>query len=388
MQHFTIKTAAAAAAAALACAGASAMDLTVAGMVDTGLRYMNASDGAGHHADTLDMTEGVLDANRVIFMGGEDLSPDTRISFWLEMSYASDSGEQKTSGSLFDRGSYLYLQNKKAGQFAAGRIGTMRSGATPLTFDLTSNRYSAFGTGWGDIASPLYAMPFYGFPISNMLQYDSPIFSGFSLHAQHAFGDSDSTTGAAEGKSTADRYSSLGLTWDGGRLSLVLMADWMDESTLNKDRHDFWSVIAGGNYRFDGGTALYAWATYFKNANNIMPLPGFGDYSLFDGLDQIKGYSVSLGARIPCRGGSINLWGLYMDADYDDDVSDERAAQIGTDMKRYGLAVGYTYPLSKRTTLYAVAGGYRDSAALTSAGGHRYDDPSTTEVIVGMHHNF
>lgn len=31
-----------------------------------------------------------------------------------------------------------------------------------------------------------------------------------------------------------------------------------------------------------------------------VPLPGFDDCSLFDGLDQIKGYALSLGAQIPC----------------------------------------------------------------------------------------
>jgi GBP family porin len=381
-------TAALAAAASLSCGQAVAADFTLTGQIDTGLRYMNASDGAGHHRNTVDMTEGGYDSNRVIFIGNEELSPDTKIGMWLEMSFESDTGEHKTEGSIFDRGSYLHITNTHWGQLSFGRFGCLRSGATPLTYDLTTNRYSAFGTGWGDIASPMYALPFYGFSISNNVQYDTPTFGGFSLHLQHAFGDSDSSTGAVEGKSTADRYSALGITWDGAKLHLVGMADWMDESTLNESQHDFWSLIAGGHYQFDGGTKVYAWATYFKNANNIMALPGFDDYSLFNDLDQIKGYAVSLGAKIPCPRGDLHIWTLYMDADYDDSISEEKASQVGTDLKRYGFALGYTYPLSKRTHIYGVAGGYYDDVKLTTAAGHRYDNPSTTEVMIGIHHNF
>jgi predicted porin len=380
--------AAIAAAASLFCGPAGAAELTLTGLIDTGIRYTNLSDGAGHHSDTVDMTDGVYDGNRIIFIGSEDLSSETKIGMWLEMSFASDTGEQKTEGSLFDRGSYLHITNSRWGHAGFGRFGCMRSGATPMTNDITGVRYSAFNTGWSDLANPMYAMPFFGFSISNNMQYDTPKFGGFSLHVQHAFGESDSTTGAVEGKSTADRYSALGLTWDGGKLNLVAMADWVDESTLNEDQHDFWSVIAGGNYKFDGGSTLYAWATYFKNANTIMPLPGFDDYSLFDGLDQIKGYALSLGAQIPCAGGDIHLWSLYMDADYDDSISEEEASRVGTDLKRYGIAVGYTYPLSKRTLIYGVAGGYYDDVKLTASSGHRYDSPSTTEVIIGVHHTF
>ncbi|WP_368661008.1 porin [Sutterella sp.] len=368
---------------------ASAGSVKIGGMVDTGLKFSSVDAGGSQGSQQkLEMADGMLDANRIIFIGEEDLSERTKLGFWLEASYASDSGAMKTSGSLFDRGSYIFLNNQDYGQLAAGRIGLMRSGGTPLTFDITGRRVSPFGTGWGDLASPMYSMPFYGFPVSNMLQYDSPMIHGVQAHVQYSF-QIDTSTGT-EGKSSADRYGAFALTYDGGDLNLVGMVDWMNEATgtANPDPHDSWTFMLGGNYDF-GVAKLYATATYFKDANNVWWLPGFDDtnYNLFNGCDQINGYSVTLGTKIPAWGGAINLSAMYLDADYDDEVTAETAAQIGTDLKRYTFVAGYEYPLSKQTTLYGAAGFFKDKVNYVSAG-NTYDDPFVTQVIIGIHHNF
>mgnify|MGYP000217677195 FL=1 len=139
------------AAAALAANGA---EVKIGGMVDTGLRFQHTSTGTGTSTNTLEMAEGMLNANRIIFMGGENLRPGTDLGFCLEASYASDSGEMKTEGSLFDRGSYIYIKDQDLGQVAFGRLGIMRSGATPLSFDITGARINPFGTGWGKLYVP------------------------------------------------------------------------------------------------------------------------------------------------------------------------------------------------------------------------------------------
>lgn len=61
------------AAAALAANGA---EVKIGGMVDTGLRFQHTSTGTGTSTNTLEMAEGMLNANRIIFMGGENLRPD------------------------------------------------------------------------------------------------------------------------------------------------------------------------------------------------------------------------------------------------------------------------------------------------------------------------
>ena len=71
-----------------------------------------------------------------------------------------------------------------------------------------------------------------------------------------------------------------------------------------------------------------------------------------------------------------------------------------TESDRWGVGVGYTYNLSKRTNLYGVAAYYRDSIKnervektntagnLTGETSLRDRDPSATTVVVGIRHKF
>lgn len=281
------------AAAALAANGA---EVKIGGMVDTGLRFQHTSTGTGTSTNTLEMAEGMLNANRIIFMGGENLRPGTDLGFCLEASYASDSGEMKTEGSLFDRGSYIYIKDQDLGQVAFGRLGIMRSGATPLSFDITGARINPFGTGWGNLASPMYVMPFYGFPSSNMVQYDTPSFAGVKGHFQYSFDADTKGNNVVEGSSSADRYASAAFTWDSSVANLVFMADWMNEASTSGDQEDALGLLFGGNVKLDP-VKLYAFGTWFKGGDMIMPLPGLSDCRPLTGLDDIGGHAFSVGLR-------------------------------------------------------------------------------------------
>ena len=362
-----------------------AADLTVAGMIDTGLRFYHVNDGVNGSTNRYEMADGLLDGNRLLFIGHEDLSPETDLGFWLEASFTSDSGEMKTSGTLFDRGVYMWIRNKAWGQLSAGRSGAVRSGATPLTFDITWNRINPFGTGWGELGNPVFLMPFYGFSVNNMLQYDTPTFGPLQAHVQHSFAISNET-GVVEGKSSADRYTSLSLTFDSEVVNLVAMLDTINENSNTGPQKDMVSALVGGNVNW-GDVRFYAWGSWFKNADNVIALPGFSDYSLFQGMDRINGYSFGTGVRVPFAGGNINAYAMTLKADYDDTVTEAVAEQVGSEVRRYGAAVGYTYPLSQRTTLYGAVGFYKDVASLVNDG-HAYHNPMSSQVMFGINHKF
>lgn len=306
------------AAAALAANGA---EVKIGGMVDTGLRFQHTSTGTGTSTNTLEMAEGMLNANRIIFMGGENLRPGTDLGFCLEASYASDSGEMKTEGSLFDRGSYIYIKDQDLGQVAFGRLGIMRSGATPLSFDITGARINPFGTGWGNLASPMYVMPFYGFPSSNMVQYDTPSFAGVKGHFQYSFDADTKGNNVVEGSSSADRYASAAFTWDSSVANLVFMADWMNEASTSGDQEDALGLLFGGNVKLDP-VKLYAFGTWFKGGDMIMPLPGLSDCRPLTGLDDIGGHAFSVGLRAPLLSGEFDLYAMRMSAEADDADAD------------------------------------------------------------------
>ncbi len=365
---------------------ANSMDLVLGGMVDTGLRYTYAKDGVNKSTSKVDMGDGMLDGNRFIFIGSEDLSPETKVGFWLEAGYNSDTGASSIPGKLFGRGCYMWLKNDQWGQLAFGRVGSIRGGATPMSFDITWNRINPFGTGWGDLGNPMYMLPFYDFSMDNMLHYDTPKFGPFQGHVEYSFSAAASDD-AVEGTSSADRYASAALTFDSDAVNLVVMVDTMNEKSTAASQKDMVTLLVGGNVKL-GDAKLYGWGSWFKDADLVMPLSAFSDYSLFSGLDKINGYAFSVGTRFPALGGEVNVYGMMMKADYDDELSEERAAEVGTSLKRYSAGLGYTYPLSKRTTFYAAAGVYKDKVSLTTAGGHEYKDPLASQVFFGINHKF
>lgn len=383
MKNFTRTLLASALALGLAGTAAAASQVTISGMIDTGLTFRSHDSGIGSSENSLQMTGGNLEANRVVIRGTEDLGNGTIVGFHLESGWNSDDGAMKTAGKLFDRGTWLWVEHNDWGKLAAGRTGLIRSGATPLNYFATGMRLNPFGTGWGNVAAPMYTMPFMEYLRDNTIHYRSPEFGGFRVYAQYAMGGGE---GVQENKSNSDRYSAMAMTFDAENVELLAMVDWLNESTktnLNgRDAHDTYSVMVGGNVTIPGDTKLYAWGQYFKDANTFFALPGSAAPFIWNNqnADQVDGYSLFLGAKIPTLGGKTNLGAMFMKAERDDNVAD----RMDDELKRYGLFAGYEYPLSKRTRLYAVASYWQDKIEKTDA----FDDPSVTEVTLGIHHKF
>lgn len=92
----------------------------------------------------------------------------------------------------------------------------------------------------------------------------------------------------------------------------------------------------------------------------------------------------------PLWGGKA-LFGLgYVDAESADSFEDAQTGNQSFDFKRYVVSVGYDYPFSKRTDVYAVASYMQDQWETTTASGTTGvdADPSAYSVIVGLRHRF
>ena len=93
------------------------------------------------------------------------------------------------------------------------------------------------------------------------------------------------------------------------------------------------------------------------------------------------GYGVIIGASAPLVGGTAHMTIGYMDSELqDEDVN-------GADLTRYTFSVGYEYPLSKRTKVYADAGYFKDEYNWDRSD---YDDvePEGYQAAVGLVHQF
>lgn len=146
-------------------------------------------------------------------------------------------------------------------------------------------------------------MPFIGFSVDNALLYKSPVINGLQLDIETSFGGTD---GGDENKANTDRYSAAALTYDRGPLRLVTVLEYMNENSSKGSRDDEIAVTVGGSYDFTA-FQLFGWAQYFRGANHIMALSNIGDYPLFTGLDDMRGFAAAVSAKIPTGHGFTDL---------------------------------------------------------------------------------
>lgn len=262
----------AACAALLAAAASSAVcaaSVSIGGMYDTGLKYTFVNDGIHGTETALGMESSMLDSSRFAIRAHEDISDQLSVGFIAESGFRADSGQLQEQDIFFNLGSLFYLAHKQYGELWMGRLGTMRSGATPAGFQILGQRTSPFGSGWdGYGAGALYAMPFIGFSVDNALLYKSPVINGLQLDIETSFGGTD---GGDENKANTDRYSAAALTYDRGPLRLVTVLEYMNENSSKGSRDDEIAVTVGGSYDFTA-FQLFGWAQYFRGANHIMAL--------------------------------------------------------------------------------------------------------------------
>lgn len=153
---------------------------------------------------------------------------------------------------------------------------------------------------------------------------------------------------------------------------------------------DSLTVTLGGSYDFEV-VKIYLGGQYFDE----MKLSSLGGVmadldSVSWRTEKVKGYGITLSGDAPLWGGKA-LFGLgYVDAVSADSFEDAQTGNQSFDFKRYVVSVGYDYPFSKRTDVYAVASYMQDQWETTTASGTTGvdADPSAYSVIVGLRHRF
>lgn len=389
--------------AALSALAGSAMaaDVQIYGRIDTGLRYSQIDYDVPGVDDktTFEMASGNYTGNRVGIKGSEDLGNGLTVGFVLENGFDSDTGAEKYDG-IFGREALVYVEGA-FGKIGAGKMGILNSTAGSFAI----GNFTPWGTGWGAVGdqSLIFGAKF-DTRYNNMISYRSPEFAGFQVHAQYSFGsdekDEDGVVIGREGKTTTDRYYAIGATYKNGGLNLIGIVDSINEKhQTGDDPDDTLRVTLGGSYDF-GVVKPYLSAAYFKDARLTSWMDGYK--SGFKGSSTVSGddffttalgrdwdgYGVVVGASAPLVGGTAHMTIGYMDADSDESLySAANPVNIGADLTRYTFAVGYEYPLSKRTKVYADAGYFKDefdfdSTLLTDR------EPEGYQAAVGLVHYF
>ena len=196
---------------------AFAANVTMYGIVDTGLGYTSIDKGYGEDVNTFDMRAGQNSANRFGVKGEEDLGNGVKVGFSLENGFSSDDGKLSTAGRLFDREALLYVAGD-FGELGMGRQGDLASGNG--RYGLFGGKVSPFSTGWSDIAGHKYVMGAGFGRMDNSVTYKTPTFAGFNVLAQYSF-KKDSAKDGREGSSAVDRQYALGASFTAGDLYLT-----------------------------------------------------------------------------------------------------------------------------------------------------------------------
>lgn len=361
---------------------AMAADITISGRIDTGLNYhwnkVTDTDPTADTVkeDTFGMKSGQYSGSRITIKGSEELGNGMKAGFVLENGFEGDDGSFDSNGDdkLFGREAIVYLEGD-FGHFSMGREGALTSGVG--SYNLVYG-YLPYGAGWGSYAgSKGEFMIGDRSRFNNTLTYRSPSFAGVQVYAQYSL-EADAQEDDQSGNNK--RYAALGATYNVGAFSTALVVDTVmngnDDASANKE--DSLGVSWGASYDF-GVTKPMIMVQYGKNENKFA---GFAntdfnevnknDAERTNANEGLKGFAVALGAVTPLFGGNLYTTVQYADGEFDGDVltqstsifnknntpnwdNPSETGRVAGDVQRWGVTVGYDYPLSKRTKLYGFA---------------------------------
>lgn len=342
----------------LAAAVQAQTNVAIYGIVDAAI--VGESGGTGGRATKI--TSGAGAASRIGFRGSEELGDGMSAFFTLETGAKIDSGELDASNTLFNRQAFVGLKTK-AGSVALGRQ------YTPYHLMLVQI-VDPFGTGYAGTSKNLLPDNGSNVRTSNTVTYLSPSLRGVSVNLAYSAGEQTTlSAGRQYGGSVAYENGPLALT-------LVYNAKNTDVAATGVDHDIGRNMLVGGNYDFKF-VRVYAGYEIDKgfnsatlgNANN--PYGGVRPTASTDGRDLI------LGLRAPVGPGTLM---------FSTQRKDDRT-RLNQDATEWGI--GYLYPLSKRTGMYAAyARIHNKNGAGYTVANNTESGTGNTGYNLGIRHSF
>ena len=323
---------------------ASAQNVSVYGVIDTGIQNYNT--GA---ASLTRVTDGILATSRLGFRGTEDLGGGLRAGFVLEgkvVPSAGTVGSTASTGQTFDRESSV---------FVAGNFGEIRAGKMDLSAAEGVDTLVHTGINLTIVHATNGTGVELGTDTSNTVRYTTPKIGNFSAQVGRSTNANGSTTDAGT------ELTGYSVTYDDGKLKLIAGQVKLAAATTVAER-DFTAYGAA----YDFGVASVG-ASYAS-----------GDVST---TGDIKSTVKQASVKVPL-GAGLAAHGVYA-------ITKDGTQASAGEGKGYTVAV--TKALSKRTTVYAAYTAVTNETnatmamAGTTAGTAGLDPRATT---VGISHVF
>jgi GBP family porin len=341
-------------------------NVTLYGIVDVGYRYNDPESGSS----TSGLASGIQSGSRWGIRGSEALSPNLNAVFTLEGGFDIDTGVQGPGsqvGKLFGRQAWAGFSGNW-GTAVAGRLATFSSGTG--SFDMFGS-IDPFATGFGVAGFQSTFTPSGSFRWDNSILYQSPVWGGFRFGAGYSF---NTTGGEVAGTGNNTRAWFTGVSFALGPFYAAATYDFVDPPNggisgsattpaifANANDSKFLQIGASFDLKFVKLAAAYA------KEDDVQFVVNPPVVSSVAGEDAD---SWVFGVTVPLFGGQF----LASYQKRDGDIANVCLAatpagatscftQVGPVVTPVALtpregdrkvwSIGYTYPLSRRTNLYA-----------------------------------
>lgn len=336
--------------------------VTIYGIADAGLQSFDNGAAAG---SALKLQSGQINGSRLGFKGTEDLGSGLKANFVLEMGLNLDdgsSGQGRTFGRIAtvglsgDFGSVELGRDKTPTNKFVDSFDPFASGFINSGNGLGSNNGLFFVGGTANVAGAANAANSAG-RAGNAVFYYSPNVAGFSGVASYAFGEVAGDTNAGKSLSVNLRYTVAGLD-------------------------------VGYSYIKDSAQTAAPFTINAKSANTVAASYDFGMIKPVVIFQQVKDQSAlaldqdifSIGATFKISAANRVIATYSM-------INDDTKTATGKVGDAKQLAVGYSYDMSKRTSLYAAVAATTQDATSQKLGA-AVKGADVREVTVGIRHKF
>ncbi|MFC5478958.1 porin [Massilia suwonensis] len=339
-----------------AAAAQAQTNVTIYGIMDAAL----VVEDGGTAGRTTKITSGAASASRIGFRGTEDLGNGLSAFFTLETGAKIDTGTLDANNTIFNRQALVGLKGK-AGAVALGRQYTPWHNALAQVGD-------PFSTGYAGSSKNVFADNGANVRSSNTITYAFPNVNGAWFELAYALGEgASSADGRQYGGAIGYARGPLNarLAYNSKNAETPQPGGRRGRNTLLAANYDLKFIKLYGAFNVDKGFN----AAPLGNPNN--PYGGVRPTASTDGRE------VLLGLSAPVPGGTLLASVMH---------KDDRTA-FNQDANAWG--VGYLYPLSKRTNLYAAYGHIdnRNGAGYTVAN-NTESGTGDTGYNLGIRHTF
>lgn len=309
---------------AFAGAASAQSSVTLYGLADIG--FYRVDPKAPNAATTNSIASGIQSGSRFGLRGSEDLGGGMRAVFQLENGFSVDDGTLGQGGRLFGRWAWAGV----AGSFGEFRLGRQWA----MGFEMFGE-VDVFGTGFNDAGLQSTMSSANAIRLDNMVAYRSPALGPVRINAGYSF----QAAGAEVAGSGANAsVSTLGARGAFGPVVLVGTYEAINNPSGAPDaKHTQLGAVIDVK-------VLKIHAAWASEKNQITGFgPRRGNLAQVVAGSENKAMSYAIGATVPV--GSGNILFQYQNRDMD--------IETPTIQDHRTMALGYTFPFSRRTNMYA-----------------------------------